>query len=670
MGWVERRWKHVVVMVTFVAVVVPTVSVATPALAGPKVPGIDVSKYQGRIDWGAVATSPIRFAIMRATLGNDYRDGRFARNVAAARRTGLRVGAYHFAKPSLGPGDPRAEADHFLDVVGLRAGDVVPVLDIEETGGLRPVQLRNWASAWLRRVHERTGVRAMIYSGNYFWHGFMRNTGWFADRGHPLWVAHWYVGAPQVPGGRWGGRGYAVWQWSASGRIPGIEGPVDQDWMRGSLDQGTVASIVVRPAEGGVIGADRIACGGRLGFCSRLANPGDVVTLRATPADGARFVRWTGACASAAEAPICTLTALGTKEVSAVFGHPIASVVPSPQTTPVAPVGPSSDPRCDPDDPDCAIAALLEDQLERSVAPSPQPAPAPSPSPAPSPAPSSISISSPPRRSPVPMAVTEPPPPSAPEGDGDGTRYSWSREPARDAIGGSYRWERRDAASISFGFRGGAVTLFTVEGRAMGKARVSIDDEPVRIIDGYARRFRAGVRYRFRGLGAGAHRLTVTPLGRKDRDATDRRVSVDALRWGGKLHADPKPEDVSWARVDDPSTSDGGYVVSDAPGAQAELAFSGTSLTLLTLRGPAGGRAEILVDGRHVRTLDLYAPDRRRVAVRIVAGLAQGPHTATVVVLETRHGKSRGTHVAIDRWVVAYRPERSRSTEGHGRPHA
>ena len=203
------------------------------------------------------------------------------------------------------------------------------------------------------------------------------------------------------------------------------------------------------------------------------------------------------------------------------------------------------------------------------------------------------------------------------------------------------------------------MTLFTVEGKGMGKARISIDGEPMKVIDGYARLFRARVPHRFTGLGGGTHVLTISPLGRSHRRATDRRVTVDALRWGGKLHPDPRPATASWARVEDPSGGDGGYVVSDARGARATLSFSGTSLTLLMLRGPALGRAEIRVDGHRVRTVDLYAPDRRVAAIPVVAGLAQGPHTATVVVLGTHRGASRGSAVAIDRWLVTYRPERS-----------
>ena len=326
MGWVRRRWTHVVFTTAVSTTAVLTMPAAAPASAGPRVPGIDVSRYQGHIHWPAVASTPVRFVILRATKGNRYRDGKYARNLAGATQNGLVVGAYHFAKPGFAPWDARAEADHFLRVARVAAGDVVPVLDVEETGGLSPGQLRVWARAWLQRVEARTGVRAMIYSGSHFWQGFMRNTSWFARRGHPLWVAHWYVGAPRVPGQRWGGKGYAVWQWSATGKIPGIKGDVDRDWLKGPLTGGTIASLTLDPAEGGVIGGDRIACGGAHGRCFRLANPHDEIRLTATPDRDARLIGWTGACAPAGDARTCTVVAVEAKTVSAVFGQAIRLV--------------------------------------------------------------------------------------------------------------------------------------------------------------------------------------------------------------------------------------------------------------------------------------------------------------------------------------------------------
>ncbi|MGI8616010.1 MAG: GH25 family lysozyme [Actinomycetota bacterium] len=662
---------------------------AVPAVAGPRVPGIDVSKYQGRIEWPAVASSPVRFAILRATLGNRYRDERYAQNLAGATANGLVVGAYHFAKPTLGLRDARGEADHFLRVARVGEGDVLPVLDIEETGGLSPEQLRVWAQAWLHRVHSRTGVRAMIYSGNYFWRGFMRNTSWFGQRGHPLWIAHWNVGAPDIPGDRWANNGYTVWQWSATGSIPGIKGPVDRDWVNGDLTRGTIASLLVSPTEGGMIRGDRIACGGSRDRCFRLANPGDDVALSAIPEAGVRLVRWTGACAPSGDARTCTVSALRGKSVSAVFDAPVeVAVVGSDGTS-----GTSLPSRvgC----PAVCSAPTLADPPDAAPPVSDDPAPQPqvsepsvstrpvSPPPAPAPSLPARRVSAPP----VPTTPVVDEPASTPVGkpstctgpDPDcgisdlrggqgigstgskvrredepgGTSYSWSLGRRRSAIGGSYRWERRASASISYRFRGGAVTLFTVKGPRMGKARVEIDGRWVARVDGYSRRFRPDVRHRFSALGGGGHTLTITPLGKKRPTAKGRRVVVDALRWGGKLHRDPGPEAVAWASVSDPAASEGNYVVSDAPGAEATLSFSGTGLSLRAVFGPARGRAQIWLDGGRLRTVDLYAPTRRFVSIRVASGLKHGRHVARVIVLGTRHRASQGVAVTIDRWVVA-----------------
>ena len=165
--------------------------------------------------------------------------------------------------------------------------------------GLSAKQLRTWATAWLTRVEERTGVRLMIYSGNHFWRGSMRNTSWFGRRSHPLWVAHWYVDAPSIPGRRWAGAATRC----GSGRPAGgrrIRGPVDQDRVSGSLANASIASVSVRyPGRGGTIRAHRLVCGQRRGRCFRLSNPGDPLTLEADAAPGHRFVRWTGACEAA-----------------------------------------------------------------------------------------------------------------------------------------------------------------------------------------------------------------------------------------------------------------------------------------------------------------------------------------------------------------------------------
>jgi GH25 family lysozyme M1 (1,4-beta-N-acetylmuramidase) len=321
-GWFLHRWRLAAFALVPAATLAATVAAATPAVAGPKVPGIDVSKYQGDIRWRAVASTRVRFVVMRSTLGNEYVDPRFRRNLAGATASGLVVGAYHFAKPGPAPWDARVEADHFLRVARNASGDLLPVLDIEDSGGLGRRRLLDWARGWLRRVRERTGLRAMIYSGNHFWRDSMGNTAWFARRGHPFWVAHWYVRGPDVPGHRWGGRGRTIWQWSARGRVHGIRGDVDLDRFRGrSLLHGKIASLSVTRAAGGVVEGPRIACGSGETACRRLANPGDELTLRAVPVPGATLIGWTGACEAAGTSSTCRVSMLGTRQVSAVFGY-------------------------------------------------------------------------------------------------------------------------------------------------------------------------------------------------------------------------------------------------------------------------------------------------------------------------------------------------------------
>jgi GH25 family lysozyme M1 (1,4-beta-N-acetylmuramidase) len=358
----RRRAVLLLLVVSTMGAIVPTV----PAAAIGRVPGIDVSMYQRRIDWRAVAATRIRFAIMRATLGNTYVDPRYRRNVVGASNHGLVVGAYHFAKPGRARWDARAEANHFLRVARNAPGDVVPVLDMEDSGGLSRRQLWRWTKRWLTRVREQTGLRAMIYSGNYFWTHSMGNTSWFGRHGYPHWVAHWYVRRPDVPGRSWGGRGWTFWQWSATGRVPGIRGPVDLDWFGGrEMSAATITSLSVAPAEGGAIVGPMVECGRGRSRCRRLANPGSPITLRAQPAPGARLVRWTGACAPAVTAPTCRLTARAGLTVSAVFasgsgaGATLAASIATRAGQPPLVVHPA----CRALDPDCVIAALLSSGL-------------------------------------------------------------------------------------------------------------------------------------------------------------------------------------------------------------------------------------------------------------------------------------------------------------------
>ena len=192
--------------------------------------GIDVSHWQGAIDWTLVKGAGKTFTFAKATEGIGFKDDRYDRNKAGAMGQGLKFGAYHFARPG---NNPVQEADWFVDNMGLERGMMVPALDIEVTGGLGPTALTNWTKAWLQRMYDRTGARPLIYTSPAFWRNNLNDSRWFADNGYSiLWVAHWNTSSPSVPGSNWGGRSWTFWQYTSDGSVPGISGRVDLNRYR------------------------------------------------------------------------------------------------------------------------------------------------------------------------------------------------------------------------------------------------------------------------------------------------------------------------------------------------------------------------------------------------------------------------------------------------------
>jgi hypothetical protein len=498
--------------------------------------------------------------------------------------------------------------------------------------------MQDWVRTWVTRVQTRTGVRPMVYSSPYFWRTNMGDTTWFATHGHPLWIAHWGVEDPDVPAQEWGGLGWTYWQWTSTGSVDGISAAVDRDRFEGpNLLHGTIASVMVTPTTGGVVTGARIRCGGGDVRCTRLANPDTTLTLTATPDPGAVVLGWTGACAGAGASPSCDVVALGDDAASAIFGYPLSvdltgtgggTVTSSPvgidcgaDCQETVPAGSTVTLVADPDsasafdgwsgacagtDPTCTVDVSAVTDVSASFA-------------------SVVSV----------------------EEDGAGTGYTWGRTLDADAIGGSYRWERRAGASATFAFSGSGVTLFTRSGPAMGKALVEVDGAAFTTLDGYAPSS-TGSKIHVGGLAAGDHELTVTALGTKRAAARGTRVAVDALRWGGTLRRDPVAT-ATWATI---ATADGTAAITEVPGATARLRFDGTGVSARLVRGPGMGRAELWVDGVLVRTVDLYAAGVRESTVDVAAGLADRSHVVRLVVVGTHRAASTGSAVAVDGWVV------------------
>jgi len=212
------------VRVTHAAVSAPATDDGLPAR------GVDVSHYQGSVDWKAVEEAGVGFAFLKATEGTSFVDHTFRRHWAALGETRILRGAYHRFKPTR---DAAAQAEHFLNVVQLREGDLPPVLDVEATDGVSDARLIAGVRTWLRTVERHTGVRPIVYTKP----GFRRAHLGTALDDYPLWIAEYGVESPSHP--RW-----TFWQHSEQGRVPGIQKIVDLDRFngtRGELRQLAVA---------------------------------------------------------------------------------------------------------------------------------------------------------------------------------------------------------------------------------------------------------------------------------------------------------------------------------------------------------------------------------------------------------------------------------------------
>lgn len=177
---------------------------------------------------------PILFATIRqhgvygvwhkVTEGENYSDPYWANRSTAARNAGLRVGGYHFARPSRGTAD--LQAARFCSLLGrIQRRDLRPVLDLETTGGLPPDALWLWGHRFCRRVYELKGVHCLVYSGP----SFIRAQRWAKSFGQYQWLAEYGPndghdhGATVVP--PW--KVLAAHQYTSVGKCPGVPGDVD-----------------------------------------------------------------------------------------------------------------------------------------------------------------------------------------------------------------------------------------------------------------------------------------------------------------------------------------------------------------------------------------------------------------------------------------------------------
>ncbi len=238
---------------------------------GETVSGIDVSKWQGTIDWDAVAGGGIEYAFIRVSDGLDYPDSQFAANWAGAREAGVLRGVYQFFRPGQ---DPIAQADLLLDAMGtLEDDDLPPVCDLEATDGQSAEVIRTKLQQWLDRIEAATGRVPIIYTGKYFWNDNVASDG-FTD--YPLWIAQYGPTCPDLPV-PW--QEWAFFQTSSSGSVAGISGNVDTDLYNGSMaDLLEFAGVTVECGDGLCNGSESYTtCAEDCPPCQLIESAGGIV---------------------------------------------------------------------------------------------------------------------------------------------------------------------------------------------------------------------------------------------------------------------------------------------------------------------------------------------------------------------------------------------------------
>lgn len=191
-----------------------------------KVAGIDISEYQGIIDWNKVKLIeerfPIGFIFVRATAGNDRPDTCFKSNWREAKKQNFIRGAYHYYRPNE---NSLEQAELFIKTVKLRKGDLPPVLDIEQLPKNQSIDsLKVGLRRWLEKVEAHYGIRPVIYSGEKYYKAFLHKE--FSE--YTFWIANYNLLVEEIK------PNWQFWQFTEKAAVDGISGNVDVNIFNGS----------------------------------------------------------------------------------------------------------------------------------------------------------------------------------------------------------------------------------------------------------------------------------------------------------------------------------------------------------------------------------------------------------------------------------------------------
>lgn len=202
-------------------------SLAPPVFGAAEHKGMDVSQWQGSINYTKVKKAGIEIVYIKAGEGSESVDPYFERNYEGARKAKMDVGFYHYVTARTVK-EGRRQARFFASLLHTKKMECRPAMDFEQVAGLTRTEANAIAKAYLQELFRLTKCRPIVYSNVYdaqvLWdQGLTR---------YPLWIADYGTNKPYSTGKwvRWQG-----FQYDNKGEVAGVHGHVDLDWFKDGI---------------------------------------------------------------------------------------------------------------------------------------------------------------------------------------------------------------------------------------------------------------------------------------------------------------------------------------------------------------------------------------------------------------------------------------------------
>lgn len=213
--------KLKILVITLLLTILPLTSFATVASGSQIYEGIDVSNWQGYINYEEVKRDGIDIVYIKSSQGDNIIDSYFKINYDNAKANGLKVGFYHFVT-ARNEEEAIKQAEFFSSVISNTKPDCKLAMDFEVFGDLTVSEVNNISKVFLEKVKEITGKEVVIYSDTFNASNVFREE---LAQNYPLWIAEYGVQVPQQTNWEtWEG-----FQYTSKGQVRGISGYVDRD---------------------------------------------------------------------------------------------------------------------------------------------------------------------------------------------------------------------------------------------------------------------------------------------------------------------------------------------------------------------------------------------------------------------------------------------------------